>query len=498
MLDTAILKLENVNLKIGNFSLSDINLDLYPNEIHVIMGENRSGKSLLMQVISGVLPPDSGSFVLDGRELKYGEYTSCIKNNITYVRQDSEMLSNLTIAENLFFNNMPYKNRALKIIDYDRLNYMCQKLLSDFNLPISINDRVSALGLAQRQICEFLRAYVSDAKIVILDEPFAALTQNERELLCKVVKSIRERGAGIFYITHSLEDVFHLGDRITIIKDGKIVDTRKVSDCTRDEIIKLMSGQYIQNRYPKIKVKTGKVILSVRDLGFEDKLHNINFDLRKGEILGVTGLAGSGRTLLAKCLFGAVDNVKGKIFGNGSEVKISDPYTAISNGIALIPEDRINYSIFAYLTVSDNISVSSLKRFAHALKINTSILTQSVMEYIKKLNITQDPRESILEYSIGNQQKAIFAKWIMSRAKIFILDEPTRGLDIASKIDIYNFINDLVKKEVGVIFISSDIEEILGICDRVAVLSSRTLACNVSTKDITVERIIELATSADA
>ncbi|ANW99754.1 sugar ABC transporter ATP-binding protein [Thermoclostridium stercorarium subsp. thermolacticum DSM 2910] len=493
-MDIPVLKLENVNLRIENFSLSGINLDLYSNEIHVIMGENRSGKSLLMHVVSGQLPPDSGRFFLKGRELKYSEYSSAVKKDITYVRQESEMLTNLTIAENLFFNNLPYKNRFLKIIDYNKLNYMCRKLLDEFNLPISINDRVSSLGLAQRQICEVLRAYVSEADIVILDEPFAALTQNEKELMCNVVKSIRERGAGIFYITHSLDDVFLLGDRITIIRDGRIVDTRKVADCTRDEIIRLISGRQIKNRYPKIRVKTGDVILSVRDLCFEDKLQNISFDLRKGEILGVTGLAGSGRTLLAKCLFGAVDNVKGKIFINGSEVKISDPYIAISNGIALIPEDRINYSIFSYLSVSDNISVSSLKRFAHALKINTSILTQSVMEYIKKLNITQDPRENILEYSSGNQQKAVFAKWIMNRAKIFILDEPTRGLDIASKIDIYNFINDLVKKEVGVIFISSDIEEILGICDRVAVLSSRTLACNVSTKDITVEKIIELAT----
>lgn len=494
MLNTPILKLENINLKIDNFALSNINLDLFRKEIHIIMGENRSGKSLLMQVVSGMLPPDSGRFFLGGKELKYGEFSSDIRNDISYVRQDSEMLTNLTIAENLFFDNLPYKNKFLKTIDHDRLNYMCQELLNELNLPISINDKVSSLGLAQRQICGFLRAYVSNARIVILDEPFAALTQNERELLIRVVKGIRERGAGIFYITHSLEDVFLLGDRITIIKDGRIIDTRKVSDCTREEIIKLMSGQYIKNRYPKIGVKAGKVILSVKDLCFEDKLQNINFDLRKGEILGVTGLAGSGRTLLAKCLFGAVDNVSGKIFINGSEVKIRDPYTAISNGIALIPEDRINYSIFSYLTVSDNISVSALKRFTHIIKINIPILRHSVKEYIKKLNITQDPRENILEYSSGNQQKAIFAKWIMNRAKIFILDEPTRGLDIASKIDIYNFINDLVKKDVGVIFISSDIEEILGICDRVAVLSSRTLACNVSTKDITVERIIELAT----
>ncbi|MBP7175322.1 MAG: sugar ABC transporter ATP-binding protein [Thermoclostridium sp.] len=494
---TPILKLENIRLQIESFSLSDISLDLFNNEIHVIMGENRSGKSLLMQIVSGITPPDSGTILYHSEELKYRDYAARINNEVIYIRQDADMLTNLTVAENLFFHKLPYKNKLLKSIDHDRLNYMCRQLADELKLPISIDDRVSSLGLAQRQIIEFCRAYVSDAKIVILDEPFAALTQNERELLYNVVMRIKAKGAGIFYITHRLEDVFQLGDRITIIRGGQVIATKNVADSTEEEIIKLLSGHYIQNRYPKIDIKTGNTLLSVRNLGFEDKLENISFDLHKGEILGVTGLAGSGRTLLANCLFGAVKDIRGKIFLNGVETKLPDPYTAISKGIALIPENRITDSIFSSLNVNDNVSVSALKRFANALMINTPILKQSVMEYIEKLNITQDPEDNILEYSGGNQQKAIFAKWIMSRSKIFILDEPTRGLDIASKIDIYNYINDLIKKDVGIIFISSDIEEILGICDRVAVLSSRTFACNISTRDITVEKIIQLATKED-
>ena len=497
-MNTPILQLENISLKIENFSLMNIDLDLFPNEIHVIMGENGSGKSLLMQVVGGMILPDSGKIYMHGEELKYKAFCSSMENNVIYIRQDADMLTNLTIAENLFFQRLPYKNKVFKKIDHDKINYMCKNLIDELKLPLSIYDKVSSLGLAQRQIIEFCKAYVSDAKIVILDEPFAALTQNERELLYRIVKSIKARGAGIFYITHRLEDVFLLGDRITIIRGGQILGTKKVLDCTQEEIIKLLSGHYVQKRYPKIEIKAGKTILSVRNLGFEDKLDNINFDLRKGEILGITGLAGSGRTLLANCLFGAARNVRGKVFVNGTERKISDPYTAISSGIALIPENRITDSIFSDLDINDNVAVSALKRFTSALMINIPILKQSVMDYLEKLNITQNPDDNILEYSGGNQQKAIFAKWIMSRAKIFILDEPTRGLDIASKIDIYNFINDLIKKDVGIIFISSDIEEILGICDRVAVLSSRTFVCNVSTRDITVERIIELATKEDA
>lgn len=495
---TPILELRNISLNIENFSLTDINLNLYPGEIHVIMGENRSGKSLLMQVISGNIPPDSGEVLLNGNETRYRSFVSAMEKDIVYIRQDADMLTNLTVAENLFFHRLPYKNKAIKSIDHDKLNYMCQKLIDELKIPISIYDKISSLGLAQRQIIEFCRAYVSDAKVVILDEPFAALTQNESDLLYNVVRAIKAKGAGIFYITHRLEEVFVLGDRITVVREGRIIGTKQVAESSRDEIIKMLSGYYIQTRYPKFDIKTGRTILSVQNLGFEDKLENINFELRKGEILGITGLAGSGRSLLASCLFGVVNNVRGKILINGIETKIPDPHTAISKGIALIPENRIADSIFSSLDINDNVAVSALKRFASAFMINNTILKQAVFDYIVRLNISQKPTDKILEYTGGNLQKAIFAKWIMSRAKIFILDEPTRGLDIASKIDIYNFINDLIKKNVGIIFISSDIEEILGICDRVAVLSSRTIVCDVSTKDITVERIIELATNEDA
>ncbi len=489
-----LLRLENVNLQLDNFHLSDININLYANEIHVIMGENGAGKSLLMQIISGLLVPDSGSIYIRNQQVRSKSVSSDMFDDVIYIRQDATMLTQLSIAENLFFHKMPYKNKWLKSIDYDKLNFMCQQLIEDLGLPVSVFDKVATLGFAQRQIIEFCRAYISDASIVILDEPSSALTQTERDLLYRIVTKIKAKGAGIFYITHCLEDVSLLGDRVTIIKNGSIIGTKVVAECPQEEIIKMLSGRYIKNRYPKIVINKGKNILSVRNLGFSDKLKNINLDLNEGDILGITGLAGSGRTLLANCLFGAVDGVEGEIFVNGASIKIDSPYKAICNGIALIPENRLTDSIFGYLDISNNVAVSSLKRFANFSLINTTYLEQVVADYVEKLNIPQNLHNNILEYTGGNQQKAIFAKWIMSRAKIFILDEPTRGLDIASKIDIYNSINDLIKKKAGIIFISSDIEEILGICDRVAVLANRTCVCNVPTKDISVEKIIEFST----
>lgn len=493
-MNTPLLRLENINLSLENFALQDINIDLHSQEVHVVMGENGSGKSLLMQIICGLVSPMSGTMHVDGQEVKTTQLSSGRGHDMIYIRQDATMLTQLSIAENLFFHNLPYKSKLLRNIDYDKLNYMCQQMIDELDLPVSVLDRVSDLGFAQRQIMEFCRAYVSDASIVILDEPSASLTMSERDLLFRIVHRIRKRGAGVFYITHCLDDVFSFGDRVTVMRKGHIMGTRTVAGSTKADIIHMLSGQYIKERYPKIHTSRGKKMLSVRNLTFANKLHDINFDLHAGEILGVTGLAGSGRTLLANCLFGAADGMSAQIEVVGKEVSLKSPYQAIEHGIALIPEDRLADSIFATLNIRDNMSVSSLKRFTNFATINATILEQVVATYIDKLNINHNPNHKMLEYSGGNQQKSIFAKWIMSRSKIFILDEPTRGLDIASKIDIYNSINDLVKKNTGIIFISSDIEEILGVCDRVAVLANQTIVCDRPTKEITAEEVISLAT----
>ena len=491
---TPLLKLEAVGLQMENFSLKDIQLDLYSGEIHVVMGENGSGKSLLMQIISGLHPSDSGTVYADGLILGPRDYMTYAGNKVVYIRQDLEMLENLSIAENLFFHQLPYKNKFLKMVDFEKLDFMYRNLIDELNLPVDFGDTVASIGLAQRQIIEFCKAYISDAKIVILDEPSAALTHSERELLYNIVAHIRDRGAGVFYITHCIEDVLNIGDRISVLQKGRIIGTRDVAGCTEAEIVKMMSLGHIQHRYPKITPKKGRKLLSVENLGFEDKLNNVNFDLHEGEVLGITGLAGSGRTLLASTLFG-MTKYGGTIHIMDRELTIDSPNTAIENGIALLPEDRIADSVFQFFDTNENVAFPSFKRFSRYQVINQDYLRQSVLEYVRKINLPKGHVSNIMDYSGGNLQKALFAKWIMSRAKIFILDEPTRGVDIASKIDIYNFINDLVKKKVGIILISSDIEEIFGVCDRVAVLSDNTLACNLSTSETNIEEIVKIAAS---
>ena len=460
------------------------------------MGENGSGKSLIMQIVNGFTPADSGSISFMGEPMKGKRLQEVLADNSIYIRQDATMLNMVSISENIFFSKLPCKNKLFKSIDYNKLNAMTRELIDEFNLPFGIFDQVKDLGLAQRQIAEICRAYISDAKIVILDEPSAALTEYEKNILYEMIDRIKARGSGIFYITHRLDEVLRIGDSITVIKDGKLIGTKKTQDCSTHDIIAMLSSNYYVNRYPKFDVDRGKVIYSMKGLYHSNKLQDVNLQLRRGEVLGITGLAGSGRTLLANCMFGSAYYQKGDVTVYDKPVSIKNPYTAIENGIALIPEDRLTESIFRYLDLFENIAFSSLKRFKKFLSINANFLEQAVFDYISRLNIPRYSNANILEYSGGNQQKAIMAKWIMSRAKIFILDEPTRGVDNAAKIDIYYSIGDLVKKGAGVILISSDIEEILGICDRVAVLACNTIVFTSPVKDTTKEEIVEYSTKA--
>ena len=493
-MSNVLLKLKGIKKDIEGFSLQAINLCLKAGEVHVLMGENGSGKSLIMQIVSGFTTADSGSITFMGQSFSDKKMQTVLSDNSIFIRQDATMLNMISIPENIYFTKLPYKAKWLKSIDHNKLNAMTRELIDEFNLPFGVFDQVQELGLAQRQIAEICRAYISDAKIVILDEPSSALTEHEKDILYKMIERIKARGSGIFYITHRLDEVLKVGDTITVLKDGKLIGTRKTSECTHHDIIAMLSSNYYTNRYPKLDVEMGKTIYSISGLYHSNKLLNVNLELKRGEILGITGLAGSGRTLLANCMFGSAYYQKGDVTVYGKPMTIRSPYTAIANGIALVPEDRLTESIFRYLDLFENIAFSSLKRFKHFLSINSNFLEQAVFDYISRLNIPNHSNANILEYSGGNQQKAIMAKWIMSRAKIFILDEPTRGVDNAAKIDIYNSIGDLVKKGAGVILISSDIEEIMGICDRVAVLACNTIVYTAPIKETTKEEIVEYST----
>lgn len=492
----ALLELAGITKSFGEeFTLHNINLSLLAGEVHVLIGENGSGKSTIMNIISGVIKPDAGELFINQNLVTINSISEAKSQGILYIMQDTNSFNNFTVAENVFLDKMPTTGKFIKKINYDQLFFQCQDLFDKLSIPINVQARASTLGLAQRQLIEFARAYISDAKIVIFDEPSAALTTVERDILFYIVRSLKNRGVGVFYISHRLEEIKLIGDRVTIVCNGNLVGTKNLSGMENSEIIKMMSGSIGKNKFPKLDLSFGPEVLSVKNLYSDNTLKDISFSLHKNEIIGITGLVGSGRTRLGHCIFGAVKPTSGTILIKNKPVNFNSPSDAISHGIAFVPEDRASDSIFEYLDVTHNVTISSLKRFTHFGKLYTTMIGGTAKGYVEKLNITPGFSHDILAtYSGGNQQKVALAKWIMTRSKIFILDEPTRGIDIVSKVDIYNSINDLVTKGASIILISSDIDEILGLCDRIMVLTHGRIVCELSRKEATKEKILHYAT----
>ncbi len=493
------LEVRNVSKYFSDaFSLQNVSLDLYPGEVHAFMGENGSGKSTVIKIICGVIKQDSGVILIDDSAVCVDSVSSAKRHGIHCVWQDINLYPNLSVAENIFMDHPAFEKSFITRNKY-RMYRDCIEIFSKFGINIDPQSQTGKLGFAQKHLVEMVKAYVSNAQIVIFDEPSAAFTSNEKKILYKIIRSLQEKKAAILYITHLLEEIELIADRYSVIHQGRVIGTKSVSNSTKDDIIKMLSVPAEKNRYPRLNVPLGKVIMSVNNLSAANMLDSISFDLRKSEILGITGLMGSGRSLLAQCLFGITPIKSGHIEINGQKQKFSSPVDAIKNGIALLPEDRASNSIFGCLNLENNVTLSALKRFEQYKYLHNQIMTDVADTYIKKLSIRPGNQNDLLEtYSGGNQQKAAVARWMMSRSKIYILDEPTRGVDVASKTDIYNCMLDLVSKGASIILISSDIEEILGMCDRVLVLAEGEISGEFKRNEATKEGIMYKATIKNA
>jgi len=490
------LELSNINKCLSDaFSLIDVSLDLYPGEVHALIGENGSGKSTVIKIVSGVLKPNSGVIFIDGSAVSIDSVSTAKLNGIHCVWQDLTLYPNLTVAENIFMEYPHSKKKLFTTVNSFKMYQDCTAIFNDFGINIDPRTPVGQLGFAQKQLIEMVRAYVSNAEIVIFDEPSAAFTSSEKDILFRIIRSLKKNNTAIFYITHLIDEIELIADRFTVMHQGKIIGTQSVSNTTKEDIIRMLSVPAGRNRYPKLNLPIGEVVMSVKNLSAANILSSINFEVHKSEILGITGLMGSGRSLLAQCLFGLTPTSSGSIELNGKKQKINSPEDAITKGIALVPEDRTASSIFGCLNLENNVTVSSLKRFQHYKYLHNQTMTAVTGSYINKLSIRPGHLDDLLEtYSGGNQQKATVARWIMSRSKIYILDEPTRGVDVASKTDIYNSIIDLVSKGASVILISSDIDEILGMCDRVLVLAEGKITGEFQRKEATKEAIMYKST----
>ena len=480
----------------GNAVLKNAGFLLDDGEVHALMGENGAGKSTLMKILTGVYTKDAGQVIVDGKEVCYNNPQEAEKAGIVFIHQELNVLFDLTVEENMFLGKEIKK--VFGICDRKAMRKRVQEILDMLGVDIDPTQRMDELSIGQQQMIEIAKALMVDAKVLIMDEPTAALTQSETEVLFKVVNSLRQKGVSIVYISHRMEEIFELCDRITILRDGTYIDTKRIADIDMNDIVKMMIGREIGERYPVRNSKIGDVAFEVKNLNCTGAFENVSFEVRAGEVLGVSGLMGAGRTEIMQAIFGNMPNVTGQLFLDGKEIKNKNPQQAIQNGIGFITEDRKVEGLMLEESIMKNISLANLGRISNGGVINKKKEQELVNKGIEELRIRCfGPQHECNNLSGGNQQKVIFAKWIYTNPKVLILDEPTRGVDIGAKKEIYNIINELAAKGVAIIMVSSELPEVLGMSDRVMVVREGEVRGILNKEEANQESIMTLATGGE-
>lgn len=480
----------------GNAVLKDAGFVLDHGEIHALMGENGAGKSTLMKILTGVYTRDAGTVIVDGQEVCYQNPQEAEKAGIVFIHQELNVLFDLTVEENMFLGKEIKK--FCGICDKKAMRKEVEKILDKLGVKIDPTQRMSELSVGQQQMIEIAKALMVDAKVIIMDEPTAALTQSETDVLFEVVKSLREKGVSIVYISHRMEEIFYLCDRITVLRDGSYIGTKKIAETDMNDVVKMMIGREIGERYPAREVKIGKVVFEVKGLTCPGTFRDVNFQVREGEVLGVSGLMGAGRTEIMQAIFGNMPHVTGQIILNGKEIKNKSPQAAMANGIGFITEDRKVEGLMLEDSIMKNISLANLKKISKHGVLSKPAENDLVQKGIDELHIKCfGPQHECNNLSGGNQQKVVFAKWIYTNPKVLILDEPTRGVDIGAKKEIYNIINDLAAQGVAIIMVSSELPEVLGMSDRIMVVREGLVRGSLSKEEANQENIMILATGGE-
>lgn len=489
------IEMKGINKAFGsNQVLKDAGFVLEDGEVHALMGENGAGKSTLMKILTGVYTRDAGTVVVDGKEVMYKSPQEAEKAGIVFIYQELNVLFDLTVEENLFMGKEITKKFG--ICDKKAMRKKAQEVMDRMGVNIPINAVMSDLSVGQQQMVEICKALMVDAKVLIMDEPTAALTQSETEGLFKLIKSLRKKGVSIVYISHRMEEIFELCDRITILRDGTYVGTEYIKDINMDDIVRMMIGREIGERYPKREnIKLGKEMLRVEGLTKGKTFKDVNFSVKAGEVLGVSGLMGAGRTEIMHAIFGNLPYESGKVFIEGNEVFIKNSREAISAGIGFITEDRKTEGLLLEKSIAENIELANLGKVSDKFVLSKSKGKELVKKGIDEFRIKCfGPDHECNNLSGGNQQKVVFAKWVYTDPKILILDEPTRGVDIGAKKEIYNVINDLAAKGVAIILVSSELPEVLGMSDRIMVVHEGKITGIIDAADADQEKVMTLAT----
>ena len=479
----------------GVNALDKVSFTLKHGSVHALMGENGAGKSTLMKCLFGVYEKDSGDIYLDGEKVEFKSSKDALINGVAMVHQELNQALKLTVSENMWLGRFPKSIKKLPFINRSQMLKMTSEIFISLGLEIDPNVKMEKMSVSQRQMVEIAKAVSYNAKVIVFDEPTSSLNSEEAERLFSIIDKLKKDGCGIIYISHKMEEILRISDEVTVMRDGKHIATRSSKDITTDEIIKLMVGRELSKRYPERNGKTGETLFEVRELSSEySPLSDVSFELKKGEILGISGLDGAGRTELLENIFGLSTRSGGKLYLGGKEIYNRNPEEAIKNGFAFVTEERRASGIFGILGIRENTVISSLKKWRRYFFLSKQKMNKITIEYIKKLGVkTPNENTKIRSLSGGNQQKVIFARWLLLEPTVLLLDEPTRGIDVGAKYEIYELISSLAASGRGVILVSSEMPELLGLCDRIMVLSGGKLA-GIVEKDTTQEEIMSLAT----
>lgn len=488
------IEMKGIDKSFGsNQVLKDAGFVLADGEVHALMGENGAGKSTLMKILTGVYTKDAGTIYVDGREVNYKNLQEAEKAGIVFIHQELNVLYDLTVEENLFIGK-EIKGK-FGFCNQKAMRKKAEEALGRLGVHISPAEVMSNLSVGQQQMIEICKALMVDAKVIIMDEPTAALTQSETLVLFDVIRSLKKQGISIVYISHRMEEIFELCDRISVLRDGTYIGTKNIPETNMNEIVKMMIGREIGERYPVRNCKIGDTVLKVKDLTSSGVFHNVSFEVKAGEVLGVSGLMGAGRTEIMQAIFGNLHCDSGSIEINGKEVHIKSPIQAMKCGIGFITEDRKVEGLMLEESIEKNIALANLPRVSNHHVMDRKKEDNLVKKGIEELHIKCfGPDHECNNLSGGNQQKVVFAKWIYTDPKILILDEPTRGVDIGAKKEIYTIINELAAKGVAIIMVSSELPEVLGMSDRIMVVREGEVRGIIGREEANQENIMTLAT----
>lgn len=470
--------------------LKGINFNLNRGEVHALVGENGAGKSTLINVLGGIYSKDDGNIIIDDKNVNINNVLIARNNGISIIHQELVLVPYLTVAENIFINREPNK---YGFIDYNDMYTTAQHFIDELGLSIRATDKVKGMTVAQQQMVEIVKAVSFNAKIIVMDEPTSSLSDKEIDALFEYIKILKQRGIGIIYISHRLSELSRIADRVTVLRDGETTGTYNINEITNDEIIRLMVGREVVNYYTRTFNKSGDIVLEVKNLS-SPHIKNISFNLKAGEILGISGLVGAGRTEVIKAILGFDKVTSGELFLYGRKIKINKPSQAYNLRIGFIPENRREESIFPIQSMRFNLSIRVLKDFIGKFIVNFTKERKLCDEYIKKLSIKVASQDTKMQnMSGGNQQKVIIARWLAAHPKILIMDEPTRGIDVGAKAEIYNLMNDLAQQGLAIIMISSELPEIINMSDRVIVMREGMISRVIEKCDLSQEEIMKYA-----